>query len=315
MRMAAFGVRARCLRLSALLVAFACFSGAAFAERDGLHGSLSLRKIREAGVIAIGYREAAVPFSYLDAHQQPIGYSMDICRHIVAAVKRHLKLRDLEIKFVPVTTATRIPLVANETVDLECGVTTNNVERQQQVAFTVTTFVAASRLLSKRASGIASLADLRGKTVVSTVGTTSIRYLKDLNARHGLDVKILAAKDDLEAFRMVENDRVAAYAMDDVLLHASIANAKRPEEFAVSADTLSVEPYGMMLARGDTELKKIADDAIVALFRSGEIHRLYRRWFQTPLPPKGINLNMPMSPALAKAIAQPSDSGDPASYR
>jgi glutamate/aspartate transport system substrate-binding protein len=308
--------RRSCLRLSmALLLAGVCAASGVAADAGMPAGSLSLRKIREAGVITIGYREAAVPFSYLDARQQPIGYSMDICRHIVAAVKRHLQLRDLEIKFVPVTTATRIPLVANETVDLECGVTTNNAERQQQVAFTVTTFVAASRLVSKRAAGITRLSDLRGKTVVSTVGTTSIKYLTELNALHRLDVKILAAKDDLEAFRMVENDRVAAYAMDDVLLHASIANARRPEDFAVSPDTLSVEPYGVMLARGDAELKKIADDAITVLFRSGEIHRLYRRWFQSPLPPKGINLNMPMSPALAKAIARPSDSGDPASYR
>lgn len=301
-------------RLRCVAALLAALVGAGSAQADA-GSSLSLRKIREAGVISIGYRDASVPFSYLDERQQPVGYSMDICRHIVAAVKRHLQLRDLELKFVPVTSATRIPLVVDETVDLECGVTTNNAVRQQQVAFTVTTFVAASRLLAKRSSGVTALAGLRGKAVVSSVGTTSMRYLPELNARHGLDVKIVAAKDDIEAFRMVENDRVAAYAMDDVLLHGSIASSRRPDDFVVLPQALSVEPYGIMLARGDRELKKVADAAIVALFRSGEIHRIYRRWFESPIPPRGINLKLPMSPALKRAIEQPTDSGDPADYR
>jgi len=282
---------------------------------DAAHGSLTLRKIREAGVISIGYRDDAIPFSYLDERQRPIGYSMDICGRIVEAVRQRLQLRELAVKLVPVTTATRIPLVVNETVDMECGVTTNNVERQKQVAFTVTTFVAESRLVSKRSSPVATLADLRGKSVVSTVGTTSIRYLPQLNTQHGLDVKILAAKDDAEAFRMVATDRAAAYAMDDVLLAGSIATAARPDDYVISDDALSVEPYGIMLGKGDAAFKQLADETITALYRSGEIQRLYHRWFESPVPPQGINLKLPMSAVLKRAIEHPTDSGDPAHYR
>lgn len=277
--------------------------------------SLTLRKIEAAGVISVGYRDDAVPFSFLDGHQRPIGYSLEICSHVVAAVKQRLGLRELAVKLVPVSTATRIALVVNDAIDLECGVTTNNLDRQRQVAFSVTIFVAESRLLAKRGAKVAGLADLRGRPVVSTVGTTSIRYLHELNARQSLELKILAAKDDSEAFRMVANDRAAAYAMDDVLLAGSIATAGTPDDYVISEEALSVEPYGVMLRKGDPEFKRLVDAAIVALYRSGEIERIYRRWFELPVPPRGINLRLPMSEALKRVIAQPTDSGDPARYR
>ena len=276
--------------------------------------SPTLRKISEAGMIAIGYRESSLPFSYLDQAQRPIGYSMAICEHIVDAVQARLGIADLERRYVAVNSSTRIPMVANGTVDLECGVTTNTAERARQVAFTVTTYVAASRLVSKKATPVRSLADLRGKVVTSSVGTTSLRHLEDLRTSRGWDLSIVAAQDDPEAFRLVETDRVAAYAMDDVLLYGSIARSRRPGDYLVSDDALSVEPYGFMLAKGDPEFKRLADDAILALFKSGEILRIYRRWFESPIPPHGINLALPMSPMMRRVIAHPSDSPDPAVY-
>lgn len=277
--------------------------------------SPTLRKIQEAGVVSIGYRDGSVPFSYLDDKQRPVGYSLDICYRIVDAIQQRLALRSLEVRMVPVTPATRMPLVANGTIDLECGVTTNTLERQKQVAFSVTTFVTAGKLLWKKSSRLMSIADLQGRAVVSTVGTTNIQYLDDLNSQQGMDVKILAARDDAEAFRMVQTDRAAAYAMDDVLLRSAIANAPDPQNYAVSDKALSVEPYAIMLGKNDPEFKKTADDAIAALFRSGEIRGIYRKWFQSPIAPGGVNLQLPMSAALEKAIARPSDSADPAAYR
>lgn len=276
--------------------------------------SFTLRKIREVGVISIGYRDASVPFSYLDEQQRPIGYSMSICDHVVQAVKAKLNLRELEVRYLPVSSATRIPLVANGSIDLECGVTTNNVERQRKVAFSVTTFVAASKLLSKKSQPVVRIDDLRGKIVTSTVGTTSLRYLQELADERGLDMRIIAAKDDAEAFRLVETGRATAYAMDDVLLRGTIAAARTPEAYQVSEEALSVEPYGIMLNRDDPEFKRLVDDTIVGLFRSGEIHKLYRRWFQSTIP-GGINLGLPMHPSMRRVVDKPTDSGDPALYR
>jgi glutamate/aspartate transport system substrate-binding protein len=297
------------------LLLFALVCCAAAAQPAHAQTSPTLRKIRESGVITIAHRESSVPFSYLDDAQRPIGYSIAICDRIVEAVKLKLGLRDLERRYVPVSSATRVPMVANGTVDLECGVTTNNVERQKQVAFTVTTFVAASRLVSKKSSPVMKLEDLRGKAVTSTVGTTSLRHLQELYTGRHLDMSIVASKDDPDAFRLVETDRVAAYAMDDVLLRGTVALSRNPSDYVISDDALSVEPYGIMLSKSDPEFKRLADDAIVALFKSGEIQQLYRRWFQSPIPPHGINLNMPMLPAMQRVIEHPTDSPDPAVYR
>ena len=276
--------------------------------------SLTLRKIRETGLITLGYRDGSIPFSYLDDRQRPIGYSMDICRLIVDEVRRRLRIVDLQIKLTPVNSATRIPMVANSSVDLECGTTTNTLERQKHVAFTLTTFVAVSRLASKQASDIRGLDSLRGKTVVSTAGTTSVARLVELNGLRDLQMNILAGKDHSQSFRMVETDRAVAFAMDDVLLYGMIAMAKDPSAFVVTGEALSVEPYGIALRKGDPEFKKLADDTIVKLFKSGEIFALYKKWFESPIAPRPINLHLPMSAALKKLIAQPTDSGDPADY-
>ena len=276
--------------------------------------SPTLRKIEAAGVISIGYRDSSVPFSYLDARQRPIGYSMDICSRVVEAVRQRLGLRHLERRLVPVNSATRIPMVANGTVDLECGVTTNTLERQRQVAFSLTTFVAASRLASRRAEPVMKVEDLRERRVTSTVGTTSLRHLQELYNR-GLPMHIVAARDDPDAFRLLESGRVAAYAMDDVLLHGTIASSARPGDYVVSDEALSVEPYAIVLPRDDPAFKRLVDNTIVTLFRNGEIHRLYERWFLAPIAPQGIRLGMPMSAAMKRVIDEPTDAADPARYR
>ena len=277
-------------------------------------GSPTLNKIEQTGLITLGYRVGSAPFSYLDEKLNPIGYSMDLCYRIVDAVKVRLKLRNLQVKLFPVTSATRIPLVVNGTVDLECGVTTNTLERQKSQAFSVTTFIAASRLLAKKSSNIQTLSDLQGEPVASTVGTTSIRYLNEVNLTQKLDMKILAGLDDAESFQMVQTDRAVAYVMDDVLLRSLVAGVKNPNDYAISEESLSIEPYGIPMIKGDAVFKQLVDDVLVGIYRSGEIHTIYNKWFQSPIPPKGINLRLPMSAALKRAIATPTDNGDPKHY-
>jgi glutamate/aspartate transport system substrate-binding protein len=272
-----------------------------------------LKKIRETGVVVIGHRIGSIPFSYLDGKLKPVGYTIDLCQRVVESIATTLK-RKLTIKLVAVTPATRIPLVVNGTVDLECGVTTNTLERQKSEAFTMTIFVAQSRLLGKKSSNIQSLNDLRGKTVVSTAATTNIQYLNEINAAQQLKLKILVGKDDAESFQMVETDRAVAYAMDDVLLYSLVASSQNQDQFLISTEPLSVEPYGIALTKHDPEFKKLVDSALVKIFKSGEIHTIYRKWFQSPIVPKGINLQLPMNAALANAIAAPTDSGDPTHY-
>ncbi len=274
----------------------------------------TLKKIKDAGTITLGHRESSVPFSYYDDKQQVVGYAMDLCYRIVDAVKTELKLAKLEARLNPVTSATRIPLMANGTIDLECGSTTNNVERQKQVWFTITHFVTANRFVSKKSANVKTVDDLRGKTIASTSGTTNIKQITEIGARKGLNLNILAAKDHAEAFLMVETGRAAAFVMDDILLYSLVAGSKAPQDYVISADALSVEPYGIMLRRDDAPFKKVVDQAMIATYRSGAIMPIYDKWFLKPIPPKGINLNVPMSDSFKKVIASPTDSGDPAVY-
>jgi glutamate/aspartate transport system substrate-binding protein len=273
-----------------------------------------LKKIKDSGTVVLGHRDASIPFSYLDDKQQPIGYSMDICMKVVEAIKAEIQMPNLQVKLNPVTSATRIPLMQNGTIDLECGSTTNNLERQKQVAFAVTTFVTANRLMAKKASNIKTLDDMKGKTIVSTSGTTNLKQITELNAQRNLGMNILTAKDHAEAFLMVETGRAVAFAMDDILLYSLVASAKKPEDFMITADALSVEPYGIMLRKDDATFKKVVDNAIIGLFKSGGINQLYTKWFLSPIPPKNINLNVAMSDTLKKVIANPTDSGDPKDY-
>jgi glutamate/aspartate transport system substrate-binding protein len=275
----------------------------------------TLKKIKDSGSITIGHRDASLPFSYYDDKQQPVGYALDLCLKVADAVKTELKLPKLEVKYQLVTSANRIPLVANGTVDIECGSTTNNLERQQQVAFATTYFVTANRFVSKRSAKLKTLADLRGKTVVSTAGTTNLKQITALNAAQNLGMNIVSANGHAEAFLMVETDRAAAFFMDDILLYSLVANAKAPGDYVISDESYSTEPYGIMLRKDDTAFKKVVDAAVNGLYKSGEIQAIYEKWFQKPIPPKGVNLNVPMSAALKKVIAAPTDSGDPKDYQ
>lgn len=277
--------------------------------------SATLRKIKETGIITIGFRDKSIPFSYLDKQQRPIGYSIDLCDRIVAAIKTRLKLPGLEVMQRPVTSANRIAFIVNDIIDLECGSTSNTVDRQKEVAFSVTTFVSASSLLSKKMHNFQTLQDLKGHTVASTAGTTTLRSLAEWNRKRSLDMRIIVGKDHADAFQLVETDRADAFAMDDVLLHGLAASARHPADYVIHNFDLSVEPYGMVVRKNDPEFKQLVDESIVELFKSGEINQLYRKWFQTPIPPNQIQLQLPMSAKLKRAIATPTDSGNPADYR
>ena len=297
--------------LLATLFAAGAIAGAANAQQ--LTGTL--QKIKDTGTITLGHREASSPFSYYDDKQQVIGYAMDICYKIVDAIKAELKMSKIDVKLNPVTSATRIPLMANGTIDLECGSTTNNLERQKQVWFATTHFVTANRFVSRKSSKLKTVDDLKGKTVVSTSGTTNIKQATEVNAEKKLGMNIIAAKDHAESFLTVETGRAVAFFMDDILLYTLVANAKNPSEWVISADALSVEPYGIMMRRDDAPFKKVVNNTINRLYKGGEINKIYDKWFLKPVPPKGINYNVPMSAVFKKVVANPTDSGDPKDYQ
>jgi len=302
----------KCLRTIGLALAATLSAGQVNAEE--LTGTL--KKVKETGTITIGYRDSSIPFSYLDDNQKPIGFAIDICYRIVDAVKQELKLDTLAIEFNPVTSSTRIPLLANGTIDLECGSTTNNADRLKQVAFTNTHFLTATRFVSKKSSNLTSIDDLKGKSVVSTSGTTNIKQLTEANAARNLGINIIPAKEHAESFLMVETDRAVAVVLDDILLASFVAGSKDPDAYVMSKDAFSKpEPYGIMLRKDDPAFKKVADRATAALYTSGEGLRLYDKWFMQKIAPKGLNLNAPISPELRREFAVPSDSPDPDSYK
>jgi glutamate/aspartate transport system substrate-binding protein len=267
----------------------------------------TLKKVADAGSISMGIRESSYPLSYLDEKQQPIGYHIDICHRIVDAVKARLKLPALKIQYQPVTSQNRIPLVTNGTVDIECGSTTNNEARKKQVDFAPTTFVTNVRMAVKKSSGIQSLGQLGSKPVATTTGTTSVQLMRAHEKGKGIDFKEVYGKDHADSFLMLETDRAVAFVMDDNLLAGLIATSKAPANYAIVGEVLSIEPIAIMLRRGDPEFKKLVDDTVKGLMKSGEINKLYARWFMAPIPPKQVNLNFPMSELLKFLIASPSD--------
>jgi len=296
------------LVLASLLGALSC-SFVAQAQETG-----TLKKIKDSGKITLGVRDASIPFSYLDDKQQYIGYSVELCDKIASAVQRKLGLTAMQRVYQPVTSATRIPLMANGTIDLECGSTTNNLDRQKQVSFAPTTFITANRLLAKKSSNINKLEDMKGKTLVSTAGTSNIRQVTGLNTERQLGMTILTGKDHSDSFLMVETGRAVAFAMDDILLAGLAANAKSPGDYMITKEALSVEPYGIMLRKDDAPFQAVVDEAIKNVFSSGDIEKIYGKWFLNPIPPKGINMNVAMTSELKQAIAKPTNSGDPAAY-
>lgn len=257
----------------------------------------TLKKIKDSGTITLGVRETSIPFSYLDDKQQAIGYSIDLCMAIVEEVKKELMMPTLKVNTNPVTSQTRIPLMSNGTIDMECGSTTNNLTRQKQVAFAPVTFVTGTKLLVKKTSKIKSYKDLKGKTVVVTQGTTNERVIKALSDKENLNIKFLNAKDHAESFLTVESGRAAAFSMDDVLLYGLVAKAKKPKDFEVVGDYLSYDPYGIMFRKNDADFAIVAYRALAGLMRSGEINKIYEKWFIGKLP-SGETMGMPMSPLL-----------------
>ncbi|WP_063550752.1 glutamate/aspartate ABC transporter substrate-binding protein [Burkholderia territorii] len=286
-----------------LMVAALCaFASGAHAQETG-----TLKKIKDTGVIALGHRESSIPFSYYDQNQQVVGYSREFQMKVVDAVKKKLSLPNLQVKNIPVTSQNRIPLVQNGTVDIECGSTTNNVERQQQAAFSDTIFVIGTRLMTKKDSGVKDFADLKGKTVVTTAGTTSERLLRKMNNDKQLGMNIISAKDHGDSFNTLESGRAVAFMMDDALLAGERAKAKQPGEWVIVGTPQSEEAYGCMMRKGDADFKKVVDDAISQVEKSGEAAKIYAKWFENPIPPKGLNLNFPLSDSMKKLYANPND--------
>jgi len=259
----------------------------------------TLKRIKDSGAITIGVREASVPFSYIDAQKQPQGYSIDLCLKVADAVKAELKMQRLDVRFLPVTSANRIAMVKEGKVDLECGSTTNTRDREKDVAFAYTTFVAGIKMLAKKSSNIGSVEDLRGKTVVVTKGTTSEKMLKQLNEDRVLKLTILETTDHNESFAAVADGRAAAFPMDDILLYGLISKASKPDEYAVVGRYLSVEPYGIMLRKDDAAFERLVDKTLNDLFQSGEVKRIYARWFSTK------ELTVPMNQYLKEAFVIP----------
>src|SRR5438477_2084887 len=286
-----------CLLSAALIV-----SPAAAEELTG-----TLKKIKDSGVIALGHRESSIPFSYYDDRQQVVGYSQDIALRIVDAVKRELKLSELQVKLVPVTSQNRIPLVQNGTVDIECGSTTNNLERQKQVAFSNTIFIVRTRLLTRKDSGIQDFPDLAGKNAVVTAGTTAERLLRKLNEEKKLGIKITSAKDHGESFLILESGRAVAFMLDDVLLSGEVAKSRRPSDWMVTGTPQSREAYGCLMRKDDKPFKSLFDRTMATIETSGAIVPIYEKWFLKPIPPKGLNLNFPLSDELKELFKHPND--------
>lgn len=282
---------------------------------SGVAAEGTLEKIADLGEIVVGHRDGAVPFSYYDDKQQPVGYAMDLCGKVVDAVKEKLGKPDLKVIHMPVTGTTRIPLLVNGTIDMECGTTTNNIERQNQVTFSNTYFVAGVRILSKKTAPLDDLAQAKDKTVVALAGTTSIKIINEQNNAQGLNLTILQAKDLAEGMLTLETGRAEALIFDDVSIAGAAATSKTPDAYQISPTAMSVEPYGIMLRRDDEAFKGLVDQTLAGLYASGEINGLYEKWFTQPIPPRGINMNFPMSEPLKKVIAAPTDSPDVAQYQ
>lgn len=267
----------------------------------------TLKKVQDRGAITLGIRESSFPLSYLDASQKPVGYHIDICMKIADAVKARLKLEDLKINHQAVTSQNRIPLTVNGTVDLECGSTTNNAGRQQQVAFAPTTYVTNVKVAVKKSSGITSLTQLGGKPVATTKGTTSVQLMRGYEKDKGVDFNEVFGRDHADSFLMLQTDRAAAFVMDDNLLLGLIASAENSADYAVVGESLSVEPISIMLRKNDPQFYGLVHATVKDMMKSGEIRKLYTKWFLSPIPPKGVNLNFPMSDTLKDAIAKPND--------
>jgi glutamate/aspartate transport system substrate-binding protein len=285
-----------------VLAALGVFATGAYAQDAG-----TLKKIKDTGVISLGHRESSIPFSYYDDKQNVVGYSHEFALKVVEAVKQKLNMPNLKVKLTPITSQNRIPLVQNGTVDIECGSTTNNAERQQQVSFSNTIFVIGTRLMTKKDSGVKTWDDLKGKTVVTTAGTTSERLLRKMNQDKSMGMNIISAKDHGESFLTLSTGRAVAFMMDDALLAGERAKSNDPADFVIVGTPQSHEAYGCMIRKNDPEFKKVVDDAIAKVETSGEGDKIYKKWFESPIPPKGLNLAFPESDDIKALFKSPND--------
>ncbi len=286
------------------LIVTAALLGAGLATTAGAQ---TLQKIADANKISVSYREASVPFSYLIGSKTAIGFSVELTEAVIDDVRKKIKKPNLEVNYMAVTSQNRIPLMVNGTIDLECGSTTNNSTRAKDVTFSTNIFYTGTRLLTKKDSGIKNYADLAGKTVASTTGTTNAQVIRKYSADKKLDMQIVLGKDHDDSLLLVENDRAKAFAMDDILLFGLRANSKNPAALEVVGDSIQVEPYACFMRKDDPDFKKLVDGTLARLMKSGEFNRLYTKWFMSPIPPKGVNLNLPMSAELKDNLKALSD--------
>jgi glutamate/aspartate transport system substrate-binding protein len=267
----------------------------------------TLKKIKDAGSISLGHRESSIPFSYYDDKNQVVGYSHEMLLLVVDAVKKKLNMPNLKQNLIPITSQNRIPLIQNGTIDIEAGSTTNNLERQQQANFSDSIFVIGTRLLVKKDSGIKDFPDLKGKNVVVTAGTTSERLIREMNEKNNMGMNIISAKDHGESFLTLQSGRAVAFMLDDALLAGERAKARKPDDFIIVGTPQSKEAYGMMMRKGDDQFKKLVDEAIAKAETSGVAEKLYQKWFQSPIPPKGLNLDLPLSEDMKALFKSPND--------
>jgi glutamate/aspartate transport system substrate-binding protein len=279
--------------------------GPSMASAEGL--SPTLQKIKDTGTITIGNRDSSVPFSYLDDTQKPIGFSLELCNLVVAKLKTKLDLPNLKVVYQAVNSSNRIPLVKNGTVDIECGSTANTIPRQQEVSYSVIFYAPQFKWLALKSSGLKVTDDLKGKTVAVTQGTNTSQFVAKLNAEKSLGMKILQGKDHAESFLLVETGRASAFMEDDILLAGLKATASTPDNFAFLSDDFPSDPYGVMMSKGDAGIKQIVDETLTEAMKSGQYDKLYTKWFETPIPPKNINLNFPQSEKLKALVKSPSD--------
>lgn len=285
-----------CFRsFAAAAVMMAGFAAPAFADAGD---SPTLQRIQERGVVNIGHRETSIPFSYIGSDNEPIGYSIDLCLKIVDAIKAELGVDSLDVKYIPVTGQTRIPLIANGTIDMECGSTTNNLTRQLQVEYLPTTFITGTKIASKVGSGIAEIEDLEGKIIGLSSGTTNEKAIKAAIEAGGLDVDIVPVKDHSQGWLALETDRIDAYGSDDVLLYGLISKASDPSAYQVTGRYLSFDPYALMVQRNDSTFERLGRATMAGLMRSGEMAEIYAKWFE----PGPTNINMPLSDTLRTAF-------------
>ncbi|CNK16915.1 amino acid ABC transporter substrate-binding protein [Yersinia pseudotuberculosis] len=267
----------------------------------------TLQKVKNNGVIVVGHRESSVPFSYYDNQQKVVGYSQDYSNLIVDAIRKELNAPNLEVKLIPITSQNRIPLLQNGTFDFECGSTTNNLERQQQAAFSNTIFVVGTRLLTKKDSEVKDFKDLAGKAVVVTSGTTSEVLLNKLNEKDNMNMRIISAKDHGDSFRTLESGRAVAFMMDDALLAGERAKAKKPDEWSIVGTPQSEEAYGCMMRKNDPAFKALLDKTIATAQTTGVAEKSFDCWFKNPIPPKNLNMNFALSDEMKALFKAPND--------